>query len=69
MIRRETNLLDAKFRHGAAHPKMPHAMNIKLMLSNHGNPAIAITITTEDSSQMGRTSLIMPLNNSKLMNY
>ena len=30
-----------KIHHEAAHPKMPHAMNFRLMLSNHGNPAKA----------------------------
>ena len=30
-----------KFHHEAAHPGMPHAMNFRLMLSNHGNPAKA----------------------------
>ena len=53
--------------HEEAHPEMPHAMNFRLMLSNHGNPAKAKTITKEDSSQSGR-SYSMPLNSSKLIN-
>ena len=30
-----------KFHHEAADPEMPHTMNFRLMLSNHGNPAKA----------------------------
>ena len=30
-----------RFHHETAHPEMPHAMNFRLMLSNHGNPAKA----------------------------
>ena len=47
---------------------MPDAVNFRLMLSNHGNPAKAKTITKEDSSQTGRISTIMPLKNSQLIN-
>ena len=57
-----------RFHHEEAHPEMPHTMNFRLMLSNHGNPAKAKTTTKEDSSQMQRISPIMPSNNNKLIN-
>ena len=42
------------------------AINFRLMLCNHGNPAKSKTITKEDSSPTGRISSIVLSNNNKL---
>ena len=57
-----------RFHHEEVHPEIPHAMNFRLMLSDYGNPSQSKTITKKDSSQMGKISPIMPLNNNKLIN-
>ena len=40
-----------RFHHKKAHPEMPHTINFRLIQSNHGNPANAATMMTDDSSK------------------
>ena len=50
------------FHHEEAHPKKPHVMNFRCSVTMAILPE---TITKEDSSQMGRISSIVLLNNNK----
>ena len=55
MKKKATGQHRQRFHHETEHPEMPHAMNFRLMQSNHSNHANTTTKKIGDSSQWETT--------------